>query len=347
MMELDERKKQVLHAVIKKYILTGEPVGSRTISKDSNLGVSSATIRNEMSDLEDMGYLVQPHTSAGRIPADKGYRLYVNQILPYIEDNSFQRNSSLINLVSGEINHLEVLLQEAIKVLSRTTSYTAIVISPENTSPKIKKVQLILIDREKIMVLLISNTKVIQSDIFTLNEEITEDEINLINNFLNIKLQGKKFNEVEENIVEEEMSRVGKNSLANKLVPAILNTVNNQQKKDIYFEGVTNALDYLDFDDITKAKEFLEFVDDKNRIANLLNDGMGMDSDIEFTIGSENKDEEMKELTVVKSVYRAGGETVGKIGLVGPTRMDYQKVMYIIKALTEDLNRIIKTYLLK
>lgn len=344
-MELDNRKKQVLHVVIKRYIMTGEPVGSRTISKDSDLGVSSATIRNEMSDLEEMGYLIQPHTSAGRIPADKGYRLYVNQILPRVEDMDFSRESSLINLASGEINHLEGLLQEAIRVLSKSTSYTAIVVSPDFESPKIKKVQLILIDKEKIMVLLISDTKVIQSDVFTLNDEITEDEVNIINNFLNTKLQGKRFSEVEESVEDEELKKLGNESLAKKIAPVILSTAENQQEKDVFFEGVTNALDFLEYDDITAAKQFLDFVDDKDRIVKLLSDGMDSD-DMEVSIGSENEEEEMQNLTVVKSVYRVGGETFGKIGLVGPTRMDYQRVMYLIKALTDDLNRIIKTYLL-
>lgn len=344
-MELDDRKKRVLQAVIKRYILTGEPVGSRTISKDSDLGVSSATIRNEMSDLEEMGYLIQPHTSAGRIPADKGYRLYVNQIIPSISYKDYSRESTLLNLVSSEINHLEGLLQEAVKILSQSTSYTAVVISPEVERPKIKKVQLILIDKEKIMVLLISDTKVIQSDIFTLNDEITEDEINIINNFLNKRLQGKEISNVDEYIQYEEFKEVKNESIVKKLAPVILNTVKIQQEKDVFFEGVTNALDFLEYDDINSAKKFLNYVEDKQKIINLLNDGMN--TDMEVTIGSENKDEEMQNLTVVKSVYSVGGETFGKIGIVGPTRMDYEKVMILLKALTEDLNRIIRTHLLR
>ncbi len=342
-MELDERKKQVLHAVIKRYILTGEPVGSRTISKESDLGVSSATIRNEMSDLEEMGYLVQPHTSAGRVPADKGYRLYVNQILPGIEQG-FSHSNSLIDLANYEINHLEDLLQEAIRVLSANTSYTAIVVAPDLESPKIKKVQLILIDKEKIMVLLICDTKVIQSDVFRLSSEITEDEIAIINNFLNARFQGKKIGEIELGIKDEELNILPNKSLVEKLLLAIVGTVEVQRKKDIFFEGVTNALEFMDFEDISRAKQFLDFVEDKERIANLLSDDIS--SGVEFTIGSENTEEEMKELTLVKTVCKVGDETIGKIGLVGPTRMDYEKVTMLFKAITDDLNRIIKTYLL-
>lgn len=345
-MELDERKKQVLHAVIKRYILTGEPVGSRTISKESNLGVSSATIRNEMSDLEEMGYLVQPHTSAGRIPADLGYRLYVNQILSGVNEEIYHA-SRLIDLANFEINHLEGLLQEAARILSTCTSYTAIVISPDFDTPKIKKVQLILIDKDRIMILLISDTKVIQSDVFSLKSEITEEEIGIINNFLNTRLQGKKIGELSLDMIKEDTGRMSNNEIVEQIVPLIIGTAEVQKKKDIYFEGVTNALEFIDFEDIDRAKRFFDFVEDKERVVNLLCEGIDsdIDSGVEFTIGSENKDEEMQDLTLVKSVYKVGGETVGKMGLVGPTRMDYEKVMVLLKTLTDDLSRIIKTYL--
>lgn len=342
-MELDRRKMQVLHAIIKKYILTGEPVGSRTISKDPELGVSSATIRNEMSDLEDMGLILQPYTSAGRVPSDKGYRFYVNQVLPSVGTGfSLSMEGGFI---SKEINHIEGLLKEVTRTLSENTSYTAIVLAPRSDNPKIKKIQLVLIDKLKIMILLISDTKVIQSDIFKLEDEMTEDEIGIINNFLNTRLQGKKIDEVQKDLDVEVLRKSGNAVFVKKLVPIIVSTLESQQKRDIYFEGVSNALDFLEHTDMNKAKRFLEFIEDKENLINLLSDGEV--SDIEVKIGSENPQEEMKGLTLVKSVYSVNGDSIGKIGLVGPTRMDYLKVMCIIKSVTEDLNKIIRKYMLE
>jgi heat-inducible transcriptional repressor len=342
-MTLDKRKLQVLHAIIQNYIVTGEPVGSRTISKNYDLGVSSATIRNEMSDLEDLGLLVQPYTSSGRIPSDRGYRLYVNGILPLLEKEMKEYNS-IGRDINQRVNHIEELLKTTLKILSDYTNYTTIALAPQTENIALKNIQVIKIDRSRIMVVLVSDSGNIQNQIFRLEEEVDEEQLVLINNFLNAKLRGTDLDKVKTKLSEDEKFK-HQNSSASLILPIIANSIQSIKDSELYLEGISNILNFPEYSDMGKVKQFLDFIEDKQKVMKLFAEATS--SDVEVKIGSENLDEEMKGCSIITAVYTIDGSTIGKLGIVGPTRMDYLRIMAIIKNVTEELNHIIKEYLVK
>lgn len=342
-MTLDKRKLQVLHAIIRNYVVTGEPVGSRTISKNYDLGVSSATIRNEMSDLEELGFLVQPYTSAGRIPSDRGYRLYVNEVLPFLEDEMGEYRS-IGHDINQRVNHIEELLRTTLKILSDTTNYTSIALAPHTDDTVLEKVQVVKIDRYRIMVILVSDSGTIQNEIFRLEEEIDEDQLIIINNFLNAKLRGRKLSEVEPETDIDEKFKF-QNPMADFIIPMVKGSIKSVEDADLYFEGVANILNFPEYSDIDKIKQFLNFIEDKHRVVKLMAEAPS--GDLEVKIGSENLDEEMQNCSIITAVYSIDGNTIGKLGVIGPTRMDYLKIMAIIKSVTQELNQMIKEYLVK
>lgn len=342
-MTLDKRKLQVLHAIIRNYVMTGEPVGSRTISKNYDLGVSSATIRNEMSDLEDLGFLVQPYTSAGKIPSDQGYRLYVNEVLPFLEQE-MSEYGAMVRDINQKMNRIEELLQTTLKILSDTTNYTSIALAPQTDNTVLEKIQVVKLDRHRIMVILVADSGAIQNEIFRTEEEIDEDQLFIINNFLNSKLKGSRFSEVEGRIKAED-SLKHQNPMVDIIMPMVKGSMKSVEDSELYLEGIANILNFPEYSDIEKIKSFLGFMEDKNRVLKLM-DGAPR-GDLEVKIGSENLDEELKDCSIITAVYSIDGNTIGKIGVIGPTRMDYLRIMAIIKSVTQELNQIIKQYLLK
>lgn len=335
---LDERKIRVLFAIINSYIDSGDPIGSRTISKTSDLGVSSATIRNEMSDLEDLGFLNKPHSSAGRVPSDKAYRLYVDELLkknPITTD--IIRGLKIKDMLMNESWEIDDLIQNSAKILSALTSYTSVVASPKMKSSRVKQIQLVSLDDLGVLIIIVCDTGIVKNSIFKPGKPIGNDRLNIISNFLNAKLKGMTIEDLVvqlESDVFEELYEY--KSIVENLIPIINNSIEDLVTIDLYSEGLTKILNYPEFKDIEKAKSFISFVEDKNLILDILLDNPNQGVDI--IIGSENLYAPIKDISIITASYTLGGKLIGKIGLIGPTRMDYLNLIDTVNVFSKHIS---------
>lgn len=340
---LDERKLRVLYAIINSYILTAEPIGSRTISKHYDLGVSSATIRNEMSDLEELGLLNKPHSSAGRVPSDKAYRLYVDSLLkmdPFTMDED--KKGQIKRILISEAQELDHLLQTSAKVLSEITNYTSLAISPQLKESKIKHIQLVPIGDKQVLLLIVNNSDVVKNTIFKLDKEVSPNTLNSISNFLNEKLKGLSFEEMGNIFDSGEMKELfDYRHVISKLIPIFGKSVETNENVELYSEGITRILNFPEYKDIDKAKSIISFIEDKDSVLDLLLNN-SFTQDINIIIGNENNYSQLKDCSIVTATYRIGGKTIGKIGVIGPTRMDYFKMINTLKLFSTNISEIIE-----
>jgi heat-inducible transcriptional repressor len=339
---LDDRKIKVLHAIINSYIVSAEPIGSRTISKQYDLGVSSATIRNEMSDLEDLGYLNKPHTSAGRIPSDKAYRLYVNQILKAEKlKMDMKKKEEIKQILTKESNEIDQLIQNATKILSAITSYTALAISPQMEKSKLKHIHLIPIDETEILMVLVSDSGIVKNTIFRIEQKIPEEQLNTISNFLNNKLKGLTIEEIEEimdNGIFKEIYEF--KEIIDDIIPIINKSLDDIDHVDVYADGVNKIFNFPEYKDLDRAKSFISFIEDKELLVNLLlNDSL--EKGIKITIGDENIYDPIKDCSLITTNYKLGDMTIGKIGVIGPTRMNYPMVINALRLFSINLTEIL------
>lgn len=338
---LDDRKKRVLYAIIDSYINSAEPIGSRTITKQYDLGVSSATIRNEMSDLEGLGYLNKPHSSAGRIPSDKGYRLYVNGLLkmkrPDVDLGKKGEIKRILSLESREINEL---LQNSAKVLSHLTNYTALAMSPQLKDSTVKHIQLIPLDKKQLLLLVVSNTDVVKNSIFRLNDEMPENQVQTLSNFLNHKLKGLSIEQLNVEISKDILTEIYEfKNIIDNIIPVINKSMEDMDNVDLYFDGINKILNYPEYKDLEKAKSFMNFFEDKNSVVDVLLNGT-ITEDINITIGDENTYNSIKDCSLLTATYKLGNKTIGKIGVIGPTRMNYVKVINNLKIFSENITEL-------
>ncbi|KPU27924.1 HrcA family transcriptional regulator [Caloranaerobacter sp. TR13] len=341
-MILNDRKLKILQAIIHSYITNAEPVGSRTIAKKYNLGVSSATIRNEMSDLEELGYLLQPHTSAGRIPSDKAYRLYVDNLMQIKKITEEERKKIKLGLLK-EIREIEQVIQNAAKILSKLTNYTSLAIAPQIRRSKLKRIQLIPIDEHKVLVVMVTDTGIVKNTVFRIGNGIKEEQLEKITNYLNSRLKGCSIEDINKNIETELVKEMYslKNTIKD-ILPLINQSIDGMYEVDLFADGVTNIFNFPEYNDIAKAKSFISFIENKESVVDmLLKSGF---HDIQITIGSENCYEEVSSCSLITATYSLNGKTIGKIGVIGPTRMDYSKVVSVVKSIAFDLNEILKNY---
>ncbi|WFA09536.1 heat-inducible transcriptional repressor HrcA [Tissierella sp. Yu-01] len=340
---LDERKLKVLYAIINSYIISAEPIGSRTLSKHYDLGVSSATIRNEMSDLEELGLLNKPHSSAGRIPSDKAYRLYVDSLLKlnkFILDEN--KKQQIKNILISETQELEHLLQTSAKVLSEITNYTALAVSPHLKNSKIKHIQLISIDNNQVLLVIVNNSDIVKSTIFELDKPIPVNQLNTISNFLNNRLKGLSFiqlNSILDLGILNELYEF-KDILEN-LIPVINKSMDDTEYIELYSEGITRLLNYPEYNNVDKAKSILSFIEDKDLVLGMLLDDT-LCNDIDIIIGTENNYAQLKDSSIVTATYSIGGKTIGKIGVIGPTRMDYYKLINTLRLFSTNISEILE-----
>ena len=336
-MAIDERKIKILQAIINDYIVTGEPVRSRTIAKKYDLGVGSATIRNEMADLEEMGYLEQPHTSAGRIPSSKGYRLYVDKLMetPKLsKDEELRIKEYLINSAMHEV---DTILKEACVLLSELTNLTCIVQTPSMKRSYIRSLQLIRIDDSNLIAVIVTDSGVIKNHRIKVNNVPSNEELIRINEVLNSKL--KTIEAINLEVINELKNElVGFDDLFNAMLPALYDSLNNNSKSDLVVEGTTNLFNYPEYNDIEKAKEVLQLISNKDCVIELLENS----GDISIKIGDENYIPEAKECSVITAEYSLGGRPIGSIGLIGPQRINYSKVVTIMAQVIKELNKSLK-----
>ncbi len=339
---LDDRKIRVLYAIINSYIMSAEPIGSRTITKQYDLGVSSATIRNEMSDLEDLGYLNKPHSSAGRVPSDKAYRLYVNELLklkkPIMDLN---KKNEIKKILASESREIEQLLQNSAKVLSAITSYTAFAISPKLKDTRLKHIHLVSLDDKQVLMVLVNDTGVVKNSLFRLDREIPENQLLVLSNILNDRLKGLSLGEMNERLFNEIIMEIyDYKSVLDNIIPVIYQSMEDIDNVDVYADGITKILDFPEYKDLEKAKSIISFIEDKELVLDILFNN-SLSQDIQITIGNENLYDVIKDCSLITANYQLGDKIIGKIGIIGPTRMDYYKLINTVHLFSVNISEII------
>lgn len=340
-MTLNERKMKILKAIICDYLETAEPVGSRTISKNYDLGVSPATIRNEMSDLEELGFIVQPHTSAGRIPSDKGYRFYVDTLLG-VQNEKRDPLACFEELVKSA-GRIESLLKDIAKMLAKETNYATVVSTPQYSKSKIKNVQLISIEPTKLLAVVVTDNNAIKNNMIDINEPIEQNVLNRLTYILNEHIYGLTVEQINLPIIQNLQQYAGDNvEIISKVLGAVFKTIQAVDDIDIYTSGTTNILKLPEFNDITKAMELIDAIEEKDALKNILsNTIIDEDDRIRIKIGEEIDVKEMKDCSIITTSYHMGGEKVGAIGIIGPKRMDYIKTISSLKYLISNMEKII------
>lgn len=341
-MSLGGRKRLILQAIIEDYINTAEPVGSRTISKKYLTSVSSATIRNEMADLEEMGYIEQPHTSAGRIPSDMGYRLYVdslmNQNTVKSEDREYIKKEFFETL--GEIDRL---IKHASRLLSNMTKYTSIAMAPQFKRTCLKHIQLVKIDSLNVLAVIVTDAGIVKNSVIRMEEDIDMYTLEKISSLLNEKLNGFSLEQlIDMDISVMDSGISGYNEVLVKIIPELLQALKYSERVEVYHDGAANLLDLPEYNDVQKAREFLNVLEEHDLLFEVLSD---VSKDLSVTIGRENKLEQLKNCSLITATYSINGKTIGSIGVLGPTRMEYSKVISVVDCLTQNLNDILSKIL--
>ncbi len=344
-LELTERKRKILYAIIRNYLETGEPVGSRTISKYTDLNLSSATIRNEMSDLEEMGYIIQPHTSAGRIPSDKGYRLYVNEL---VEEKTAQV-STMNSLMIAKTNRMEEILKQVVRLLASRTNYTTMISAPSYRGNKVKFIQLSRLNARQLLNVVVIEGNVVKNHILDLDEEISEEQVLKLNLLLNTRLNGLTLADINlgliSNIKEEAGSHV---QVVNDVLDTIADVIRAEtdENMEIYTSGANNIFRYPELADIERASMLINTIEEKSVLADFIKDSeqkeQSGETGIKVYIGEEGPVESMKDCSVVTATYELGDGLQGTIGIIGPKRMDYEKVMNNLKSFKASLGQLFR-----
>lgn len=339
--ELDERKRKILKAIINTYMETGEPVGSRTISKYADLNVSSATIRNEMSDLTDMGYIVQPHTSAGRIPSDKGYRLYVDALMKEKEDEI----AEIRDLMIEKTDKMDKVLKQVAKVLATNTNYATMISVPQYSGNKLKFVQLSRVNPLQLVAVVVSDNNVIRNQIIDLDEEMDDQTILKLNLLLNTNLNGVPIQDINLGMIARLKEQAGMHSeIVATVLDAVADTIHvDEEDMEIYTSGATNIFKYPELADKTKASELISAFEEKQQLVDLVKEHMSdtENTGVQVYIGDEMPIQTMRDCSVVTATYELGSGMRGTIGIIGPKRMDYENVVDSLKTLKVQIDALI------
>lgn len=339
---LTERKYKILKAIIQNYLDTGEPVGSRTISKYTDLNLSSATIRNEMADLEEMGYIVQPHTSAGRIPTDKGYRFYVDELIEGKEEEIAETNEIVIH----KQDKIDRMLKQVAKVLANNTNYAAMISSPAFHRSKIKFIQLSQIDKFQVMAIVVIEGNVVKNKVITVKDEIDAETVLKLNMLLNTNLNGLTLDEISLGTITQMKDQAGEYAdLIGDVLDAVVQTVKEDEEYEIYTSGATNIFRYPELSNQKNATALISTFEEKNQLRSIVSKSMEdgeQENGIQVYIGDESPFNDMKDCSVVTATYDLGNDMKGTVGIIGPKRMDYENVMKTMNKLLKQLEQVSK-----
>ncbi len=341
-MELDARKIRILKAIIDEYIMSASPVGSRFISKREDFNLSSATIRNEMADLEELGYLEQPHTSAGRIPSDKAYRLYVDQML-----NRAQLSGDEIQVIrrhmANRIDEVESIMKQTAQALSAVTNYTAMVLPPMLSATKLRHLQLLPLREGRALIVVITDNGFARDAVIRIPEDMRYEELERLSNMLTKRYVNCRIDEVGERISREIGAELfERREFLNSMVEVIERKL-SPDAVSVELSGATNMLHYPEYSDMNKAKSFLAAVEGRDTLYQMLKRASRLEFSI--TIGDENENESLKDCSVVTATYRVGGEPMGSFGIIGPTRMHYGKVISVLEFMRMSLSEILGNFI--
>ena len=340
-MELSERKVKILQAIIRNYLETGEPVGSRTISKYTDLNLSSATIRNEMSDLEEMGYILQPHTSAGRIPSDKGYRLYVDTMMEQ-KDREIEEMKEV--MVQKE-DKMDQLLKQVAKLLAVNTNYASMITTPTIHTNKLKFIQLSRVDVNQLLAVVVVEGNVIKNNIIHTAEELDDETLLKLNILLNTHLNGLALEEINLGMISSLKQQAGIHSeIVADVIDAIAESIHAEEDLEVYTSGANNIFRYPELADQQKASSIINTFEEKQLLTELVQENLSDENNtgIQVYIGEETPIQSMKDCSVVTATYELGEGMRGTIGIIGPRRMDYDKVIGTLKTITHQLDDLYK-----
>ena len=341
MKQLSERKMKILQAIVANYLETGEPVGSRTISKYTDLNLSSATIRNEMADLEESGYIEQPHTSAGRIPTDAGYRVYVDQLMQE-RDNEVEEMRQEREGLLERVDRMEVMLKQVAKVLAYNTNYAAMIAAPKNQEIRVKFIQLTMVDDSHILAVIVVDGNVIKNQLIPVEEPLANDEILKLSILMNSFLQGAALSDINIEMIQTMKIQAGIYAdVLDRILNGVVDAVKAADERQIYTSGATNILKYPEIGDEEKTNLLMEAFEEKQMLNQLVEETINSnEKGIQVYIGNEAPTQNMKDLSVVTATYEMKDGAKGTIGIIGPKRMDYKKVVSTLKELTVELDEI-------
>lgn len=334
-MDLNERKLQILQAVISEFINTGEPVGSRSLSRSHDMGISPATIRNEMSDLEEMGYLTHPHTSAGRIPSDKAYRLYVDQLMDESELPEEEKLAITQKLAETK-TELDSTIEHAADLLSEMTNLTSFAIAPRAAESKLKYINLLPVDETTVVLMIVPDNGKVMNKALKVSP-YTEENLELLGKVMTHNYMGKTLDAVLAMDIIKDFTTDMKSlsGLARDVVPSFIKTLEKMLDVDLYMNGYSNIFNLPEYsNDMAKTQNFFRMLEDKDKLTNAI---VNRDSGIVVTIGDENSDD-MKDCTLITADYKVNGKLVGKLGVIGPKRMKYDEVTSVIKYITDNIS---------
>ncbi len=337
---IDDRKKLILKAIVDDYISTAEPVGSRTIEKKYNLGLSSATIRNEMSDLEEMGFLNQPHTSSGRVPSLAGYRLYVDELMTQYS-LTLEEISVLRSVMEDKIDFLDKIIAKTSGIMSQLTNYTSVAVGPRLRYGSIKNIRLISVSERVVLTIIITNEGIIKDKKIVLAGAVNDDELKRLENAINNNLTGINFSDLEmDNIVKLVNEARASDELVLSVFKFIQDSIEVVNENDIYVNGQANIFNFPEYSNVEKAKKFLNLVSNRSDVLQIMNSASDKDKKLVIKIGE--KGSPIEDCSLIVSRYNVGDNMEGFIGLIGPTRMDYRKAVTVMDYVTDMINNKMK-----
>ena len=333
-MDLSERQLQILQAIISDYVENAEPVGSRSIAKKHDLGVSPATIRNEMSDLEEMGYLTHPHTSAGRVPSDKAYRLYVNELMKK-KNLSAAEKRAINDRLSASRDEFDTTLRHAAELLSEITHLASFAMTPAAGEDTISFIRLMPVDERAIILMIVGDSGNVTNTTLRLGVPYTQEGLEILSKNMTVNYKGRTLDDVlKSEIIEDVGTDIeALSQLKGSVMPSFMRTLEDMMNVHLYMEGMMNIFNIPEYSSIDRARDFMELFSQKDEFTRrMLERGDG----VVVTIGEENAD--MKDCSLITATYHVDGKLVGKIGVIGPTRMKYDEVTSIMEYLTNNLS---------
>jgi len=339
--ELDARKKKILKAITDDYIMTAEPVGSRTIARRHDIGLSPATIRNEMADLEEGGYLEQPHTSAGRIPSERGYRYYVDALMSLQKLTEKEIERIYLELETHQ-QQIEALVHQTARMLVQMTQYPSLILSSPNENACFRHIQIVRLSSNTVLVLIVSDAGYVENKVFEFGDVITDSELDQISAVLNRKLRGLNFKDLRASLLNEIHSElVFHQEFFNEAVKVLIRAATDQKnlKERVYVDGAIKILNQPEFSEIQKFKPLFDTLEEEERLHSMLCQNLSRGAQVK--IGHENDTPGIHDCSVVTAGYEIAGRTVGVIGVLGPTRMDYAKVLPIVENTAEVLSELL------
>lgn len=339
---LDDRKRKILQTIVDDYVSTAEPVGSRTLARKYSLGLSPATIRNEMSDLEVLGFLEQPHTSAGRIPSPQGYRFYVDCLLapPKISEHDV---GLITNWYESRVRSIEEVFQETAKIISRMTRSVSLVTAPQLSKSLFKYLQFLPLDERRAIVVVVTDAGFVENKVIDIPDGTSFQDLQQIAYSINERLAGLSFDQIKHSLLREIRNDILTNPALFETALAILRqALAVERSEKVYLGGTTQLLAQPEFRDVEKIRGLLTMLEEEKLLSDILHmqDGEG----VVVTIGQENKYSGIQNCSMVQATYRVEGQVIGTLAVLGPTRMEYGKIMAVLEFMHRHLGETLKKF---